>query len=338
MATMIPRSSWGARYGRGNDMPPNPYGVTIHWNGPGMGKYTHDHCDDRLRTMEAYHVEGNGWSGIGYNLIVCRHGYIFEGRGKDRIGAHAGTSSIGGNSKWYGVQAMFGSGDALTDEMLSGLQAAVKLCRSWGAGDKINGHRNHHSTDCPGDELYRLVHAGKLMAATSKPSKPTPPPQEEKMQDYTSLADSGTQPIVVQPNEWTDIAYDTEYQDPTGSHGNTGRFPTILMGGGHGRDFTLEVGVELKQDDGGNVSDTIVQLRAAEFKYVPASGSEPARDDLVESYPAHTSILQEDGQAAATFVGRINKERKLRAQVRHDGTTPLSITFARAACRSETLS
>jgi hypothetical protein len=236
---------------------------------------------------------------------------------------------------------MMGTGDELTDEMLEGLQEAVELCRSWGAGKRIVGHRDHHSTDCPGSELYRLVHQGKLMAATS-PSKPRPPkpPQEEEddMQDYTSLADSGTQPIEVPPGEWVDVQFDTEYQDPTGSHGNTGRFPTILMGAAKGRDFTLECGVELKAEDAGEVAGTLVQLRAAEFKYVPKSGDEPARDDLVEAYPAHNSVLAQDGTAAATFVGRVNKERKLRIQVRHSAATPLHITFARAAARSETLS
>lgn len=334
---MISRSSWGAQEGRGSDMPPNPYGVTIHWNGPGMGNYTHKNCDNRLRTMEQYHVEGNGWSGIGYNLIVCRHGYIFEGRGRDKVGAHAGASQIGGNSKWYGVQAMIGTGDEVTPELKRGLVEAVKLCRSWGAGKKLNGHRNHHATDCPGNELYAWVKQGMPMAE-APPKKPTPPPQEEEeMQDYTSLADSGTQPIKVPAGEWVDVAYDTEYQDPTGSHGNTGRFPTILFGGKKGRDFTLEAGVELKAEDGGEVAGTLVQLRAAEFKYVPKDGETPARDDLVEAYPSHNSILAQDGMAAATFVGRVNKDRKLRIQVRHNAAESLSITFARAVARSETL-
>jgi hypothetical protein len=319
-------------------MPPNPYGCTIHWNGPGMGKYTHNNCDNRLRTMEQYHVEGNGWSGIGYNLIVCRHGYIFEGRGRDRVGAHAGASNIGGNSKWYGIQAMIGTGDEVTPELKRGLVEAVKLCRSWGAGDKLNGHRDHHATDCPGDELYAWVRKGMPMAE-APPEKPTPPPQEEEdMQDYTSLADSGTTPVKLPPGEWVDVAYDTEYQDPTGSHGGSGQHPTILYGGKKGRDFTCEAGVELKAEEGGSVKGVTVQLRGAEFVYRKAEGDKPAWDELVEAYPAHTSVLAEDGMASVTCVGRVNKGRKLRIQIRHFGNEPLFITFARAAARSETLS
>lgn len=317
-------------------MTASPYGCTIHWNGPGMGKYAHKNCDNRLRSMEQYHVEGNGWAGIGYNLIVCRHGHIFEGRGKGRVGAHAGASQIGGNSRWYGIQAMIGTGDEVTPELKQGLKDAVKLCQKWGAGTKINGHRDHHATDCPGDELYRWVRNGMPLANVPKPREPIPLPEEEDMQDYTSLADSGTTPVKVPAGEWVDISYDTEYQDPTGSHGDSGQYPTILYGGSKGRDFTCEAGITLKAEDGGSVAGVTVQLRGAEFVYRKAEGDKPAWDELVEAYPAHVSVLAEDGMASFVCVGRVNKGRKLRVQVRHFGNETLYITKARAAARSET--
>lgn len=45
-----------------------------------------------LRAIYAYHTQSQGWSDIGYNLLVDRFGRIWEGRsggiGRPVIGAH----------------------------------------------------------------------------------------------------------------------------------------------------------------------------------------------------------------------------------------------------------
>jgi hypothetical protein len=148
--------------------------------------------------------------------------------------------------------------------------------------------------------------------------------------DYSSYGNSGSSPIVVPVDEWTDVSFDTEYADPTNSHGAVG--PTILLGS---RQFCLDASVELKQEDSGDLTDTVVQMRVAEYKYIPKTATEPARDDLVTAGDPQNTVLVSDGIAKLAAVGHVNDTRKLRVQVRHSLLGNLSITSAKATVLSQ---
>lgn len=156
------RSDWGARSPEGRSSIGSVYGCTVHWNGPSIGDLDHSRCDDIMRGFQDYHMDSNGWSDIGYNFVVCQHGHVYEGRGIGISGAHAGSSDIGGNDHWYGIQAMVGQGDAQPDALFAGLRDAINHCRQNGAGNRINGHRDHHATACPGDELHNWAHGSPM--------------------------------------------------------------------------------------------------------------------------------------------------------------------------------
>ena len=54
--------------------------------------------DIGAQTVRKWHVEGNGWSDIGYHFLVTRRGHIEVGRPLHRTGAHVkghNTGSIG---------------------------------------------------------------------------------------------------------------------------------------------------------------------------------------------------------------------------------------------------
>jgi hypothetical protein len=146
-----------------------------------------------VRAIYAYHVDGNGWCDIGYNVLVDRFGQVFEGRygGVDRpvIGAHAG----GFNTDTFGVAAI---GDFTTatpaDPMLTAMsrvvgwklglhgrdpQGTTTLISAGGpytgyaAGTPVtvgtvSGHRDVDQTDCPGDSLYARLPSLRSSAAT----------------------------------------------------------------------------------------------------------------------------------------------------------------------------
>ncbi|XP_043285695.1 peptidoglycan-recognition protein LE-like isoform X2 [Venturia canescens] len=46
-------------------------------------------CVQRVRRIQSFHIEGNGWSDIGYNFLVGGDGLAYVGRGWDAEGAHA---------------------------------------------------------------------------------------------------------------------------------------------------------------------------------------------------------------------------------------------------------
>jgi hypothetical protein len=162
----VSRAEWGSS-GVGATPSSHPigtvYGITAHWEGPGIGGFPHSRCARKVRAIERFHKVNRGWADIAYNAVVCPHGYVFEGRGPNVRSASNGTSSIGGNDHWYGVCYLGGTGDPFTEAGKAGfLDAFDWLTRKGGAGPQRNGHRDHHATACPGDAIYRWVHSAAV--------------------------------------------------------------------------------------------------------------------------------------------------------------------------------
>jgi hypothetical protein len=67
-------------------------------------------CAEAVRAVEAMHINTNGWQDIGYQYLICQHGYVYQGRrwkvvdkkAKDAKGAHVSMR----NSGLLGVVAM----------------------------------------------------------------------------------------------------------------------------------------------------------------------------------------------------------------------------------------
>ncbi len=180
---IISRAEWGARQPSGgrNSINARPLGTAVHWNGPGCAASirTHDKCAGFVRGIQNFHMDGRGWSDIAYTDFACPHGYLFEGRGKGVGTAANGTTH--GNANYYATYAMWGQGDGPVPEaMLDTIAGAVALHRTWGAGDEVTKHRALFGTECPGDELSRLVDSGRFdKAAAPKPggAQSMPKPQ-----------------------------------------------------------------------------------------------------------------------------------------------------------------
>jgi len=154
---MISRSEWGAiSTNCHNPMQENrPYLFVHHAESNPCTDI--ESCSAIVRSIQNYHINGNGWCDIGYSFLVGGDGNIYEGRGWDEIGAHTG----GFNSVGYGV-CFIGSFMAdlpnsaaenifhnLADCMLSN----GKISNSY----QLKGHRQTGSTDCPGDALYAEI-------------------------------------------------------------------------------------------------------------------------------------------------------------------------------------
>src|SRR5690606_21938388 len=101
--TVNTRASWGAR---GAKEPPSIASsglkLAVVHHTASTNAYSASQVPSILRSMQAFHMDGNGWNDIGYNFLVDRFGNVWEGRGggvdKAVIGAHAGgfnTGSVG---------------------------------------------------------------------------------------------------------------------------------------------------------------------------------------------------------------------------------------------------
>jgi len=294
---IVSRSEWGARAPRSTASIGSVYGVTVHWNGPGLGTYRHSACAGLVRAMQDHHMDTNGWADIGYNALACRHGSIFEGRGLHVLGAHAGASNIGGNTHWYGLQGMVGSGDPITPDLLRGLKEAIGWFRANGAGSRVNGHRDHHATECPGAYLYRWAHSDLSI------------PPEGDVPEYVSVGASEPQPLKV--GDWVSLTYDTEYADSEHQHANDGAYSSVLTGSAK---FSLAADVRIA----GAPTGTEFQARLVE--------TDPAKHYEISK----TYALQEFGATSGdTYftlnqaVGYCTDDQHLYVQVKQvNGTTP----------------
>lgn len=163
---VVSRDAFG--WGPSGGAPAHPReGLVIHYDGSdqGLAARPHSMCLAYWRRTRAFHTgPARGWADIGYSFGACPHGYIFEGRGLDRVQA----AQPGGNSSWYSCTLMSGPGEDPTPEQVD----AVRQLRGWlmgkGVGPAVKGHRDFYSTSCPGDRLYRLVRDGVFSGSPSK--------------------------------------------------------------------------------------------------------------------------------------------------------------------------
>lgn len=155
MDRFVSREHWGATP-RGATVTTHPIGgtegVTLHWEGPHMGPFEHGLCAVKVRGIQRFHKEDRKWADIAYNLLVCPHGYVFEGRGVGVRSAANGSTQT--NDDWYAVCYLGGELDGFTENGKAGFTCAVQLLRRAGAGPKVNGHRDHKATSCPGPSIY----------------------------------------------------------------------------------------------------------------------------------------------------------------------------------------
>ncbi|MCK2218864.1 N-acetylmuramoyl-L-alanine amidase [Actinomadura sp. ATCC 31491] len=180
---LVLRRDWNARAPRGDyTQLDSAKGVKVHYTGgrvdPGIVS-DHDECVALVRSIQAYHMDGNGWIDIGYSFVGCPHRKVFEGRGLHHLPAANGP---GLNAGHYAVLGLVGNAGLVqpTDPILHAILDAVDHVRARGAaGKEIKGHRDGYSTDCPGDPLYAWVRRGAPRPSgggAPPPSGPAAPP------------------------------------------------------------------------------------------------------------------------------------------------------------------
>ena len=180
--TIIPRADWGAAA-----VPPRSapsFGtVKLAFVHHTVNANTYSEQDEAaiVLAIARYHKNGNGWNDIGYNFLVDRFGRIYEGRAGGIDQAIIGAQAGGWNSVSTGVAIIgtFDAGDAPAAAMesvarllawklpLHGVPVVgdLTLTSSGGSANRyragvsvtlqrISGHQDGSSTDCPGKALY----------------------------------------------------------------------------------------------------------------------------------------------------------------------------------------
>ncbi|MEW9529430.1 N-acetylmuramoyl-L-alanine amidase [Microbispora sp. NPDC049125] len=176
---IVTRAAWGARAPKGSYSPlSSTRGVKVHYTGGRVDPaITGDHakCVAMVKSIQNFHMDGNGWIDIGYTMVACPHRKVFVGRGPGHVPAANGA---GLNSGHYAVLGLVGNSGLVqpTDGILNAILDAIDYLRAeGGAGKEIKGHRDGYSTDCPGEPLYSWVRKGAPRPGASG-SGTNPPP------------------------------------------------------------------------------------------------------------------------------------------------------------------
>lgn len=152
-------------------------GCKIHYEGTKVPSMDHSKCKGHWTSIRNSHLanKAEGYSDVAYNLAVCQHGALLEGRGTGfRTGAN-GNQAL--NADHDSIVVLVGTEyKTVGAAVVAGLKEGISRLRAAGAGKEIKGHRDGFATACPGDALYALVKSGKLEPgkATSTPPKPKP--------------------------------------------------------------------------------------------------------------------------------------------------------------------
>jgi hypothetical protein len=161
--TLHPRSDW-TTVKAANAHPLNPdvvRGTAVHWNGPAVPASALTDPRAYLEGVRRFHVNGNGWSDIAYNLAVDQTGDLWVLRGLGHMSAANGDTEQ--NTKWLAVLCIIGQGQTPSARMLAGLAAAVELVRDRypnARGITTHAAIRPEPTACPGPDLKAAVASG----------------------------------------------------------------------------------------------------------------------------------------------------------------------------------
>jgi N-acetylmuramoyl-L-alanine amidase len=101
--------------------------------------------------VRRWHVNGNGWSDIGYHFVLRLDGTIETGRPLERIGAHV----RGRNASSVGIAYVGGLGldmepcDTMTDAQEMALEDLVEELRQRFGFIPVTGHNDYSQKACP---------------------------------------------------------------------------------------------------------------------------------------------------------------------------------------------
>lgn len=177
---LVTRAQWGARARRYINRANMDGPVVIHWNGPtvtvnGARSWDHSKCASLIRGIQNYHMDAKGWSDIAYNFMVCPHGYVFEGRGYDVVNGANGTNESNHNS--HAVMCLAGRDNSFGDKEKVAVNDIISSIQERTSTKRVFGHRDVHSTECPGDRRYGWIKAGRpeyiAPSVTGTTSRPT---------------------------------------------------------------------------------------------------------------------------------------------------------------------
>jgi hypothetical protein len=137
-------------------------GVAVHYTGMHADeRRLHRNCAARVRAIQRFHMEDQGWLDIAYNHVFCRHGFVFVGRGFGARSAANGTADS--NDRYFAICFLgddsTGRADVTGEARRALRQLINEYRRRYRSAREVRPHSDFYATACPGDELRALIKA-----------------------------------------------------------------------------------------------------------------------------------------------------------------------------------
>lgn len=164
---LVTRSAWGAKPFTCSNPLPKIDTVVVHYTAANSDEQAdHANCAGRVRAIQRFHMSPSAsdpskpWCDIAYNFLVCKHGFVFEGRGWARKSGATGAANS------HSIAVCFLGDDTkdrddVTDAGRKALGEWIRAARAkLNPRAAVKGHRDFMATACPGDELYAWIQSG----------------------------------------------------------------------------------------------------------------------------------------------------------------------------------
>jgi hypothetical protein len=172
---VVSRATWGARATGACGSPHSPRFLTIHHTAtPNNDSIS---AAARMRQMQAYHIDNNGWCDFGYHYTVGIDGRVYQGRDPDVTGAHVGNHNT--NNVGISVVGTFVNFSPRESQLNALTDISRWVVNRYGipkSRSNILGHKEwsgHTTNSCPGLLLPWLP---TLVQRLTTVSPPPPPP------------------------------------------------------------------------------------------------------------------------------------------------------------------
>jgi hypothetical protein len=152
---IVERADWGAR------KPSSSYRthkvsllIVHHTSIPTQADYA---GAATIKGIQTAHMDDRHWIDIGYHFLIGTEGKVYRGRPETVIGSHCIP-----NTAKVGISVI---GDYQSEQPTAAARAALVQLLAHLAGkhgltvQRIAGHKDYMSTDCPGDNLYSQLPA-----------------------------------------------------------------------------------------------------------------------------------------------------------------------------------
>ena len=113
--------------------------------------HTASTAKESVEQIHNFHINNNGWAGIGYHFYIRKDGTIYRGRPEKYVGAHCENY----NSVSLGI-CLEGNFEIEkpTEKQIQSVTDLVKYLRKKYGNFKLVGHKDLNATACPGQYLY----------------------------------------------------------------------------------------------------------------------------------------------------------------------------------------